>query len=79
MLRSGIARTFGVLVILTTVGCRTSNTDAVSKDVYYLHDGPIDLSSRPEFALANQVQALEDYKREREMQRATMARDEEEE
>ncbi len=77
MLRSWIALTIAIPVILSVVGCRTNGTAAVSKDAYYLHDGPIGLASRPDFALANQVQALEAYKREREMQRAAMARDEE--
>ncbi len=77
MLRSWIALTFVIPMILSVVGCRTNGTAAVSKNAYYLHDGPIDLSSRPDFALPNQVQALEEYKREQEMQRAAMTRDEE--
>lgn len=77
MLRSWITLMFAIPVILSVVGCRTNSTATVSKDAYYLHDGPIDLSSRPDFTLANQVQALEEYKREREMQRTAMARAEE--
>ena len=77
MMRSWIALTLAIPLLLSAVGCRTNTTAAVSKNAYYLHDGPIDLSSRPDLVLANQVQALEEYKREREVQRAAEARDEE--
>ena len=62
------------LIMLSVVGCRTE-IKPQTPSPYYLLDGHEYCPSGPEFKLSNQVQALEEYKLERDQRRAALAKD----
>lgn len=58
-------------LLLSAVGCGTGiRKEAPAAHEYFLSDGPQYFPTGPEFKLSNQVQALEEYKLEREKLRA---------
>ena len=50
----------------TAIGCQTTADKKTLPSAYYLKEGPEYFPAGPEFKLTNQVQALEQYKLERE-------------
>ena len=80
MRRNKNSRSFAIavlfLLMLSAIGCGTGirkQAPAVHND--FPNDGPNDFPSGPEFKLSNQVQAMEEYKLEREKLRAALAED----
>ena len=57
-------------LFVTAIGCQTTVDKKTLPSAYYLKDGPEYVPDGPEFKLANQVQALEQYKLEREKLRS---------
>ena len=74
MPRNGIPASF-VIVLLsalfgTAIGCQTTVGGQALPSAYYLKDDVQYFPAGPEFKLTNQVQALEQYKLEREKLRS---------